>query len=253
MRFEIQRADFWKRISAFLFDIIMIGVVIVGVATALSAVFKYDSYLDIVESIEQEYVEKYGLNPDLTDEEYAALPDAEKAVYEQCEAERQKDERLIIGYNIIINLAITITSTSILIGYVLMEFVVPIFFKNGQTLGKKAFGLGVVHSNGVRFKGQAHFIRSIIGKCVIEALVPAYLIIMIIFGNLGIVGAIVLVLLLILQLFTVATTRNRTAIHDLIADAIVVDLASQMVFDNVDELMAYKTRIHAEEVSKKEY
>ena len=76
---------------------------------------------------------------------------------------------------------------------------------------------------------------------------------MIIFGNLGIVGAIVLVLLLILQLFTVATTRNRTAIHDLIADAIVVDLASQMVFDNVDELMAYKTRIHAEEVSKKEY
>ena len=253
MRFEIQKADFWKRISAYLFDLIMIGIVIVGVATAMSAILKYDKYLDIVEQVENEYVEKFGINPNLSNDEYNALSDEEKAVYQACEAERQKDERLVIGYNIIINFALAIASVSILLGFVIMELIVPIFFKNGQTLGKKAFGLGVVHSNGVRMRGQAHFVRSIIGKCIIEAMVPTYLVLMIIFGNLGIVGTVVLVLLLGLQIFTLATTRNRSSIHDLISDTVVVDLASQTVFESVEELMDYKTRIHAEEVSKKEY
>ena len=251
MRFEIQRADFWKRISAFLFDIIMIGIVIVGVATALSAIFRYDEHMQAVETIENEYVQKYGINPDLSAEEFDALPEEEKAKYEACEAERQKDEDLIYGYNLLMTTSITIASISVLIGFIIMELIVPVFFKNGQTLGKKAFGLGVVHTNGVRLKGQAHFIRVIVGKCLIEAMIPVYIVLMILFGNLGIVGTVVLVLMLGLQIFAVASTRTRSAIHDLISDTVVVDLGSQMIFENVDELMAYKTRIHEEEVKRK--
>ena len=81
MRFELQRADFWKRISAFLFDIIIFGILLMGVATAMSAILDYDKYLDIVEQVEMEYVEKYGINPDITDEEFAALTDEEKEVH----------------------------------------------------------------------------------------------------------------------------------------------------------------------------
>lgn len=254
MRFEIQRADFWKRISAFLFDLIMIGIVIVGAATVMSAIFKYDEHSKAVEMIENEYVEKYGIKTDISAEEFEALSDEEKAKYDACEAERQKDPDLIYGYNLLMTTAIAITSVSLLIGFVIMEFIVPIFFKNGQTLGKKAFGLGVVHTNGVRLKGQAHFIRVIVGKCVIEAMVPVYIVLMILFGNLGIVGTVVLVLMLILQIFTIASTGTRSAIHDLVSDTVVVDLNSQLIFENVDELMAYKTRIHEEEVkNKREY
>ena len=42
-------------------------------------------------------------------------------------------------------------------------------------------------------------------------------------------------------------------IHDLISDTVVVDYASQLIFENVDELMAYKTKIHEEEVRNTEY
>ena len=253
MRFEIQRADFWKRISAFLFDIIMIGIVIVGSAFLLSKIFKYDYYADIAEDVEAEYVEKYGLDPDISSEEFNALTDEEKAPYYACDEARQKDERLVVAYNIMFNLALLITSVSILIGYISMELVVPIIFKNGQTLGKKAFGLGVIHTNGVRMRGQAHFVRSVIGKCVIEAMVPTYIVLMILFGNLGIVGTVVLLLLLGLQIFALASTRTRSAIHDLISDTVVVDFASQMVFENVEELTEYKARLHEEEVNKQEY
>ncbi len=253
MRFELQRADFWKRISAFLFDIIILFIIVVGVASLMSAILGYDTYLAVVEQVEMEYTEKYGINPDITEEEFNALTDEQKAPYLECDQARQKDERLIIAYNMIVNLAIVIVTTSILIGSIIVDLVVPIFFKNGQTLGKKIFGLAVIHTNGVRLIGQAHFVRSIVGKCVIELLVPVYLAIMIVFGNLGIVGAAVIVLIMILQIAVIASTKTRSAIHDLIADTVVVDFNSQMIFDTVDELIAYKTRIHEEEVNKKEY
>ena len=165
MRFEIQRADFWKRISAFLFDIILLGIVIVGAAALLSAILGYDKHMAVVEQVENEYIEKYGINTELTDEEKAKLSEEELAVYDEYNAARESDERLIIGYNMIMRLIFTILSVSVLIGHVIMEFIVPIFFKNGQTLGKKAFGLAVMHTNGVRLRGQAHFVRTIIGKC----------------------------------------------------------------------------------------
>ena len=253
MRFEIQRADFWKRISAFLFDIILLGIVIVGAAAAMSAILGYDKHMAVVEQVEKEYTEKYGVNTELTEEEMAALSAEERAIYDAYDEARQKDERLIIGYNLLFSMALAITSVSILIGYVVMELIVPIFFKNGQTLGKKIFGLAVVHTNGVRLHGQAHFVRSIIGKCLIEALVPAYFILMILFGSLGIVGLVVLVLMAGLQLFALVSTRTRSAIHDLISDTVVVDMASQMIFENADELIAYKTKIHEEMVNQKEY
>ena len=253
MRFELQRADFWKRISAFLFDIIIFGILLMGVATAMSAILDYDKYLDIVEQVEMEYVEKYGINPDITDEEFAALTDEEKEPYLECDRKRQQDERLIIAYNILIDFAVAIISVSILVASVVLELVVPIFFKNGQTLGKKIFGLAVIHTNGVRLRGQAHFIRSIIGKCAMETMIPAYLILMVLFGNLGIVGAAVLGLIFILQIAVIASTKTCSAIHDLISDTVVVDFQSQMIFENADELIAYKTRLHEEEVNKKEY
>ena len=172
-------------------------------------------------------------------------------MYDEYNAARESDERLIIGYNMIMRLIFTILSVSVLIGYVIMEFIVPIFFKNGQTLGKKAFGLAVMHTNGVRLRGQAHFVRTIIGKCLIETLVPVYFVLMILFGSLGFVGIVALVLLLGLQIFVLAYTKTRSAIHDLVADTVVVDMASQMIFENADELIAYKTKIHEEMANKK--
>lgn len=253
MKTDIQRADFWKRISAFLFDIVMILVVVIGVAGLVSAVLGYDDHFSVVENVEGEYAEKYGINLNITSEEFDALTEEEKDVYRKCDAERARDQRLIVAYEMITNLSFAIVSISVIFAYILMELIVPIFFKNGQTLGKKIFGLAVVHSNAVRIGGQAHFIRSVIGKCMIEALVPIYIILMVYFGKLGIVGIGVLVLLALLQLFVLCTTKTRSAIHDLISDTVVVDMASQEIFNSVDDLMAYKNKLHEELVAKQDY
>ncbi len=253
MRFDIQKADFWKRISAFLFDFIILGMVVVGIAAAMSAILDYDKYYNMVDEAKNEICERYDINLDITEEELAALTDEQRQAYTDADREFANDSRVIVGYQMMSNLALVIVSVSVIISFALLEFAVPIFFGHGRTLGKKIFGLAVVRSNSVKMSGQAHFVRSMVGKCTIEALVPAYLILMILFGALGIVGTVVLILFAILEIFTLCYTKTRSTIHDLISDTVVVDMASQMIFESDEELIAYKTKLHADEAFKKEY
>lgn len=253
MKFDIQKADFWKRLSALMFDVLLLFMVAVGVAALLSSCLSYNKHAQAMVDIEAEYAEKYNVNFDITPEEYEKLSKEEKDVFDVANAEFEKDERAIYAYNMLINLTLISLTMSLLVSFILLELVVPIFFKHGRTLGKKIFGLAVIRTNGVRMSGQAHFIRSIIGKYTMETMVPIYILLMILFGDLGFIGTIMLVLMLGLEIFTVCYTKTRSAIHDLVSDTVVVDMASQMIFESEEELVAYKTALHEEEVRKADY
>ena len=96
----------------------------------------------------------------------------------------------------IINLTLVITSISILLGYLLLEFVVPLIFKNGQTLGKKIFGIALMRNDGVKINTVMLFVRTVLGKYTIETMVPVLVIIMTFFGSAGIIGLAVLLLIM---------------------------------------------------------
>ena len=60
-------------------------------------------------------------------------------------------------------------------------------------------------------------------------------------------------LIALLQVVFVMTSHLRTPIHDMIAGTVTVDLASQLIFDSVEELTEYKKRIHEEKARNAEY
>ena len=253
MGHELQRADFWKRLSAFMFDTMMIILAAVGIAAIMSLFMNYEEHYNTIETIEAECAAKYGINTDLTAEEYEQLSGEEKQRYLEADAEFGSNPLVADAYNKLLTLTLLTITFSLLIAYVGLEFVVPIFLKHGRTLGKKIFGLAVMRTNGVKLDGQAHFIRSIIGKYTMETMVPVYIILMIIFGNLGPIGTLMLIAFLILEIAVYASTRTRSTVHDLVSDTVVVDMASQMIFESYNDLMAYKTKLHEEEANKKEY
>ena len=253
MGFELQKADIWKRISAFMFDSVMIIMAAVGLAAIFSLFLNYSEHYDNLQAAETEYSEKYGIDLDISAAEYDALSDEEKQKYEQADAEFAKDERAIYAYNMLLNLSLIVLTISLLLAFIVLELVIPIFLGHGRTLGKKIFGLAVMRTNGVKIGGQAHFIRAIIGKYTMETMVPVYILLMILFGTLGVIGTGLLLLFLALEIFTMCYTKTRSTIHDLVSDCVVVDMASQMIFENEDELMAYKTRIHEEMANQQAY
>ncbi len=254
MKFDIQRADFWKRASALLLDIILLVTLAVGIAAGMSFILGYDDYFTVIQDAKDKYCTEYGVDFDnVTKEQLDAMTEEERQPYVDADKAYSSDPEVVNAHSMLVSLALLIVSISFLLSYICLEVVVPIIFKNGVTVGKKVFGLAVIRTNGVRLSGQALFIRTVLGKYTMETMVPLFIALMSFLGTLGILGVILLVLILALEIFTVFYTKTRSTIHDLISDTVVVDMASQMIFNSEEELTAYKTRIHAEEVARSDY
>lgn len=166
--------------------------------------------------------------------------------YEKCDKAFDKDLSYNARMTKIIAFTLMMVSLGILLSMLILEFAVPLFFKNGQTIGKKVFGVAVMHQNGVRVNTITMFIRTFLGKYAVETMVPALLILMIFTGN-GAISVIVIALLVIFEIVLFVWKKDtRPFIHDVFAKTVCVDLASQMIFDNELEMMEFKRNAYAE-------
>lgn len=250
---ELQKASMWKRIAAWLLDSILVCVLAVGFGVLLSALLNYDSYNAALQAGYDRYETQYGVVFDISQETYAEMTEAEKAAYNTAYEALIADSDVLYAYNMVINLSLLITTIGILLGVLAVEFVIPLFLKNGQTVGKKAFGIGLVRPDGVRVTTLQMFIRSLLGKFTVETMIPVYIILMFLWGTMDMTGTIVLFALLLAQLICLGVTRNNSAIHDLLAGTVAIDLASQKVFESTEELIEYTKRIHAERAMRQDY
>lgn len=253
MDLDLQKAGVFKRLSAWLCDFVAFIVVLLCICLLFSTIFGYDAYNQTVLDAYESYGEKYNIDFDITQEEFDKLPEETKKLYEQANKEMNANYEIVRAYAMRETLPLLIISLGLLITSLILEFAIPLLFKNGQTLGKKLFGICVVRTNCVRIKGPVLFIRSILGKCTMETMVPTFIIIMILSGKLGIVGFVVLLLILLLQIVMMIITKTNSTIHDLLADTVVVDLGSQRIFDSEDDLLAYKKKVHEEAVRQARY
>ena len=257
--YDLQKASMLKRVSAYILDLILILILIVGIAWGLASALDFDGYQTRLDEIKNEYLTEYGVNPDLnkdgvvSGEEYAALSEAEKQSYAAADEAFSKNEEAIHCYSMMMSLALLITSLSILAGFLALEFIVPLLFGNGQTVGKKIFSIALMHTNGTRVRSVTMFIRTVLGKYTVETMIPVILIIMLMFSNAGAVGVLLLFAILALELVLPLCTSHHTSLHDIIASTVAVDMQSQMIFETTEELLEYKKRIHRESAEKSSY
>ena len=252
MNIELQKANMWKRISAALFDGILLGRLAVGLAFLLSVFLGYDGHVAQLEARYAEYETKYGIALDITSTDYDAMTEEEQGQYEAALAAFAEDREAGYLYSLLINLTLVIITFGILLSFLILELTVPLLFGNGQTLGKKVFGIGVMHVNALKITPQMLFIRTVLGKYTLETMIPVLLVLMIFFGIIGIGGTAVILLLAAVQVVLLAATRTRSAIHDLLAQSVTVDLASQMIFENAEARMNYVKNRAAEEAARAE-
>ncbi len=264
MIYDIQKASIWKRISAFLFDAIILITLAVAVAMAVSAVIGYDgilsAYTDRQNEHKAEIEEKYkenGIIFDITEEEQSKLTDKQKADYEKANkelAERYSKDEILVGlYNMMINMSLIIIAISLLVAFLVLEFAVPLFLRNGRTLGKKIFGIAVMQANGTRVKNVAMFVRSILGKFTVETMIPVYVLIPFLFGGGSLMGLIAAGAILVVQIGMMLATKTNSALHDGLASTVVVDFATQMIFETEQELIEYKKQIAAKIAEERKY
>lgn len=250
---DLQKASLWKRLSAGLFDLILIAMLAVGMAALLSWAFGYNTHSQNLNDAYNRYEAQYGVEFQMTQEAFDELSQEQQDRYDEAYAALIADEEVIYHYNMVLNLTLLITTFSILVAVLLLEFVVPLLLKNGQTLGKKIFGVALMRNDGVKVSSVQMFIRTVLGKFTIEIMIPVYIFMMIFFNTIGIIAVAILGAILVGELLSLALSKTNSLIHDSIAGTVAVDMASQMIFDSADEKIEYIKRLHAEQAAQKEY
>lgn len=249
---DIQKASLYKRIGAYFFDLIVMVTVVVLVAWLLSWGMGFEAQFNELESYYDKYEQQIGID---TQEYWTKENPTEEETkkYEELIAALDKDEDAIYALSMVVYMGLTILSSSVLIGHLLLEIVIPLLFKHGRTLGKKIFGLCVMHKEGVRISVIQVIFRALLGKCTVETMLPLLAFLLFMTGVLGVVGLAVPVIVLMIQAFILLFSQHKCAIHDKLCNTVVVEYASQMIFDSVEEMIAYKEAYSAEMASRQDY
>lgn len=243
----------WKRIAAWMFDGILLSILVVGFGVLLSWLLGYDGYSAALEEGYAHYEGAYGVVFEMTQEEYEAMTEEQRLNYDLAYDALIADQEVLYNYNMVIHLTLIITTLSLLLGMLLWEFFLPLWLGNGQTLGKKIFGLCLVRNDGVRMNTMQLFTRTLLGKFTIETMIPVYILLMLYWGTTDLTGTMFLLTLLIGQVLCVCLTHSNSAIHDLLAGTVVVDMSSQNIFRSTEDLIEYQKREAAERAARQTY
>ncbi len=274
---DLQKASLMKRLSAFLLDFVLFTMLFSGVLLLTNSIFNFDYYLnryleerpnEIIAEYQEKYKDELAKIDDtyylsyedyfnISDDDFNALPQEVRNIYDKCYSETQEaiftDAEMIKSLEILTNSALAMVSISFLIPYLILEFLIPLLFKNGQTLGKKVFAIAVMRNDGVKISPKLLFIRTVLGKFTVETMVPMFMILLFIIGLDPIVCITTILAILLIQLVLLITSKTRALIHDSLSSTVVVDFQSQMIFDSVEEKREYQLRLHKEAVDKAKY
>lgn len=253
MNTDLQKAGLWKRAAAWLLDAILVSILAVGIGFLLSSLLGYDSYNNTLEEAYARYEAAYGITFDISQEAYLGLSQGEREAYDAAYGALIADEDAMHAYQMVMNLTLVVLSLGMLLTLLLLEFAVPLLLGNGQTVGKKIFGLGLMHIDGIRVSRTQLFARALLGKYTIETMIPLYVLLMLFWGTMGILGGAILLILAVVQVVLVAVTRRNSAIHDLLANTVVVDLSGQWIFDSREDLLEAQKKRAAERAEKEAY
>ncbi len=148
------------------------------------------------------------------------------------------------------SMLIMMISVGLLLSYLILEFILPIIFKNGQTVGKKVFSICLVRPDCVRITTLSLFARTFLGKYAVETMFPVLLIFMLLSGNLGMLAIILFAAITILNIILYFATKNHTPIHDIFAYTVAADMKEQMIFASEEELNQMKAELQREAVQR---
>lgn len=279
--FEIRKIGIVKRASAWLLDIVLLSVLATGFMFLISLICNFDreqqlakDYYDAWETFRTESVkdvaEFYGFTyeegedgsytittTDATGKEKPAtlndvlnkLDDSNGQDAETAEAYAKFKALPPAGkvnaqYQYVYSLLFMMISLGLLLAHLVLEFILPIVFKNGQTVGKKVFGIGLVRPDCVKITTIALFARAFLGKFAVETMFPVLLVFLFLFGGLGLLAVVLLATLLLLNIVLFFATKNRTPIHDIFAHTVAVDINIQNVFSSEEEMLEKKKEQH---------
>lgn len=209
-----------KRLLAWFIDTTLMVTLILAFALLFSSMMQTDSYGETFEERYAHYEGLYGVDFDISEEQYNALSEEELARYNEAYSALTSDPEVSEVYNRLYRRALTGIELSFLLSYLIIDFLLPLLFKNGQTIGKRLLGLAVTRRDGSQVSTITLLSRTVLGKFVLEALIPVMVVFSFFFSSIGLISILFVAAILIANI--VLLFKKGTQLHDLMADTMVV-------------------------------
>ena len=139
---DIPKASLWRRIAAWLLDLIFVAALAIGFGLALYTILGYDNYNQTLEVAYNQYEAQYGTVFDITTAEYEALTAEQRETYDAAYNALLSDEEAMHAYEMLVSLSLVIAACGILLALLIWELFIPLFLGN-RTLGKKLIAAGL--------------------------------------------------------------------------------------------------------------
>lgn len=251
---DLQKASLFKRIFAGLFDGMIVVIIAIAIATLLTSVLGFEEQTRQLDGFYTKYETQFNTSLSYTAEEYEALSEQEKANLDAAYEALNADEEAVQLFNMLIHMILLTVTGSLLAATLLVELLMPLLLKNGQTLGKKTFGICLMRTDGVKVSAMQVFVRTVLGKFAVETMIPVYIGVRLLWGGgIDLVSLILVMALAIAQVISIFATRTNSLLHDLMAGTVAVDYASQQIFGSQQELIEHQKREAAERAAREIY
>lgn len=252
---DFYKAKPLKRLAAYAIDMILLLAITVGVVAGMFSALGYWNYKDELNAHYTRYEQEYGVEIDVTAEAKTAMSDEEIAKRTEALAAMEKDERVQHVMYSIVYILLGSIAAGLLVAHLILEVMLPLIFKNGQTVGKKLMGLCVMHKHHVRVGAVQIICRAVLGKYFIETLIPVAIILTRNITNpdsvISLVGTVLLPVIAMVQGFLVLMSQANCGIHDKLFNTVVADFKEQYIFDTLDERIDFE-EAYEEEMAARE-
>lgn len=233
--FDPQKASSLKRIAAYIVDAILFITIFTGVLLLTSYIVGYQHNYKLLEAKYIEhgvYVIKNGTY---------SFCDTSKEVCVNAWKNFNLDKEACFYYDHSIELITLMITVSTFLSFLILEFLVPMIFKNGQTIGMKCFRIGLIDNKGIKVKPIQIFIRFLFGKFLVSTMLPIYGLIFMYFNlNGGFYGFVLAVGILIVDLVMTIFSKTKSGISNSISSVYAVDMDETYFFNSVEEMVERK-------------
>lgn len=232
---DFHKAKPIKRLAAYLIDLILLLVITLGVVLGMYSAMDYQTYEQKYEMYCEKYGQLHGVDLSASRADQAELSEAEQEKYMAAWEALNGDADAIDSIKQMLRITLLSLIVGLFVAYVILEVMLPLIFKNGQTIGKKLLGLCVMHKYHVRVGVMQMIYRTILGKYFIETMIPVVMLVLSNYGVLGTTASLVLSAIAMTQGFIVLMSQANCGIHDKIFNTVVADFKKQHIFATWNE------------------
>lgn len=211
----------FRRFGAFIVDLCLVIFLTVMIALPLRGVSGYTAASEKMDAIFNSIASQHGVDINITNQQYNALSEEEKLAVDAALKDISENEEAAELYSKTVKLTMIITFASLFVAVVILELVLPLIFKNGQTIGKKLMRLEVRRRDGSSVNFVTLLLRSISGKFFLDYGLPVFFFFSMLYANAGRIPLVGLLLLATAQIVSIAVTSDRRALHDILAGTYV--------------------------------